>query len=165
MTHSRGTDLILSNSSGEPCEIAGNGRRLRSDGELAFASFDADGLRTLALIGGTFAGADGRRIEPFPTVEGLLTEFDDVGKTLVIRPDVDVSCPDAFLGKTVTIRHRERASAYTIASVKGNSDDGFVLHLDGFPHLATGYLLVTAVENGCAWVGASSGDPGQGKQP
>lgn len=152
VTHNGSTDLILSNSSGAPREIAGNGRRLRSDGELAFASFDADGLRALALIGGTFAGADGRRIESFPTVEGLLTGFDDVGKTLTIRPDADIACPDALLGKTVTIRHRERASAYTIASVRRNSDDGFVLHLDGFPHLATGYLLVTAVEDGRAWV-------------
>ena len=152
VTHNRGMDLILSNTSGAPCKISHNGLALHSDGELAFASFDAHGLRALALVGGTAAEADGHKIEPFPTLDGLLTGFDDVEKSLTIQPEADIADPGALFRKTITIRHRERASAYTILSAERNPDGACTLHLDGFPHLAVGYLLVTAVESDRAWV-------------
>ena len=152
VTHNRGTDLILSNPSGAPCKISGNGRALRSDGELTIASFDAEGLRTLALVGGTFAESGGRRVESGLTLEGMLTGFDDVGKSLTIRPDSAIADPNVFANNTITIRHRARASAYTIQSCVRNPDGTYTLRLTGFPHLAVGYLLVTAVETDRAWV-------------
>ena len=152
VTHHRGTDLILSNTSGAPGEISHSGRELRSDGELAFASFDAKGLRTLALVGGTFAESGGRRVEPGLTLEGILTGFDDVGKSLTIQPDAAIADPGEISEKTITFRHRERASAYTIQSCVRDPEGTYTLQLAGFPHLAVGYLLVTAVENDLAWV-------------
>ncbi len=152
VTHSRGTDLVLSNPSGAPCEISNDGGELHSDGELAYASFDAHGLRMLAIIGGTFAEAGGRRLQPLPTIEGLLTGFDDVEKTLTIQPEAEIADPNALPEKTITIRHRKRASAYTIRSAERSPDGACTLRLDGYPHLAVGYLLVTAVEKDRAWV-------------
>ncbi|MDA0746962.1 MAG: heparinase II/III family protein, partial [bacterium] len=152
VTHNHGTDLILSNPSGSPCTLSHNGLELHTDGELAFASFDPQGLRSLALIGGTTAESRGHKVESTPTLEGLLTGFDDVQKTLTVQTDQETSDPNHLAGKTITINHRERASAYTIRSAQKNPDGTYTLHLDGFPHLAIGYLLVTAVENDRVWV-------------
>jgi hypothetical protein len=152
VTHKHGVDLILSNSSSDTCEIDNVDFSLQTDGELAFASFDADGLRSLSLVGGTHAKASGHEITHPPALEGLLTGFDDVEKTLEIRPDQVVSNLELLSGKTVTIRHRERGSAYTIRSAENNPDGTCTLALEGYPHLAIGYLLITAVEKDCVWV-------------
>jgi len=152
VTHKEGIDLIISNTSGETCEIAHEGHDLRSDGELAFASFDTDGLRSLSLIGGTSAETSERTIKQSPAIEGLLVNFDDVGKTLKIRPNTEITDPGNLGGKTITIRHRERSSAYTICSAANNPDSTCTLTLEGYPHLAIGYLLVTAVEDNRVWV-------------
>ena len=152
VTHKHGVDLILSNTSSHTCEMDNGDFSLRSDGELAFASFDADGLRSLSLIGGTRAEANGHEITHPLALEGLLIGFDDLEKTLEIRPDHVVSDLDFLSGKTVTICHRERGSAYTIRSAENNPDGTCTLTLEGYPHLAIGYLLVTAVEKDCVWV-------------
>ena len=156
VVHRRGTDLILSGNAAdgrsEVLQVETAGHVLQTDGELAAASFDGEGLRSVSVIGGTFAQADGQRVEAAPTVEGTLVGFDDVEKSLTVKPDGELPGGDALAGEVVTIRHRERTSAYTIRSVEEVGDGTVKLHLDGWPHLAIGYLLVTGVESDRVWV-------------
>ncbi len=156
VVHRRGTDLILSGNAtdgrSEALQIEADGHVLQTDGELAVASFDGEGLRSVSVIGGTFAEADGQRVEATPTIEGTLVGFDDVEKSLTVKPEGALPGGDALAGEVVTIRHRERTSAYTIRSVEEMEDGTVKLYLDGWPHLATGYLLVTGVEEDRVWV-------------
>ena len=153
VTHRCGTDVILSaKADGVVREVERDGYVLRSDGELVTARFDADGLASLSIIGGTFAEADGRRVKAAPTVEGMLAGFDDVGKTLSVRSEGGFALGDALKGEVVTVRHRERTSAYTIRSVEKRPDGTYDLHLDGWPHLAIGYLRVVGVAHDRVWV-------------
>jgi hypothetical protein len=156
VSHRAGTDLILSADgiSGLPQvqHAEQDGMLLESDGELAVAGFDGGGLRHLSVIGGTYTKAGGRRIEATPTVEGALVAFDDVAKSVTIRPDGDAVQIDTLPGEALTIRHRERASAYTIESAEHLTDGTLQINLEGWPHLAIGYLLVKEVETDRVWV-------------
>ena len=152
VTHRRGTDLVLNAGGPGVRQIEAGGHILRTDGELAVASFDGKGTRSVSVIGRTFAEADGQRADARPVLEGLLVGFDDVGKTLTVKPDGALPEGDALEGAVVTVRHRERAAAYTVQSVRQMDDGTAVLCLDGYPHLAIGYLRVTGVDDGRVWV-------------
>ena len=152
VTHRRGTDLILSAGGPGVRQIEAGGHTLRTDGDLAVTSFDEKGVRSVCVIGGAFAEADGQRADARPTSEGLLVGFDDVEKTLTVKPDDALPEGDALKGAVVTVRHCERATAYTVQSVQQMGDGTAKLRLDGYPHLAIGYLRVTGTEDGRVWV-------------
>jgi hypothetical protein len=156
VAHRLGTDLILSTNTtdgaSEGKRAAADGHALETDGELAVASFDDQGLRSISVIGGTFAEADGHKVETVATVEGLLLGFDDVEKALVVQAEGDMPEGDVLRGEVVTVRHRERCSAYTIQSVENRGGDEYTVRLEGWPHLAIGYLRVTDTEADRAWV-------------
>ena len=156
VVHRRGTDLILStNTTDEASErrrVQSDGHAVETDGELAVASFDGDGLRSLSVIGGTFAEADGQKVEAVDTVEGLLVGFDDVEKSLIVQSDSGIPEGDALSGEVVTVRHRARVSAYTVRNVESQDGGRYTIRLEGGPHLAIGYLRVTGTEAGRIWV-------------
>lgn len=152
ITHDRGVDLVISNPEQEFNRVSDGNLNLQTDGETAHASYDDQGLRSLSVVGGTIARSGDHSVVLPASIKGQLTDYDDVKKSLLIRPDAVVSDPESLGGQTVTVRHRERGSAYTISSAQNNTDGTCTLTLEGFPHLAIGYLLVTGVEAERIWV-------------
>lgn len=152
-THRRGMDLVLfAQANGQVCRIETGGYALSTDGELAVASFDAQGLRALSVVGGQFAECAGQRVNARPTATGILADFDDQVKCLTVISEAVIPEGKILNGQVVTIRHRERTSAFTIQSAEKTGDNMYRLHLDGWPHLATGYLRAVDVEPDRVWV-------------
>ncbi len=81
--HAAGSDVVLIAVPGTPLEVDG----MRLDGHLAVLRYDPEGLPTGAFLCGTSLRAPGLSLQSPAPWHGIVTETDQEGRQLIVRPD------------------------------------------------------------------------------
>jgi hypothetical protein len=124
----------------------GDGRTLRTDGDLTVLTLTEGRPTDLRLYGGTRAQAGSLDLVQRPAYEGKLVEFDPAACSLDIETAGEpLPAGNALAGETVVVEHDIGTTTYTVERVEHTDGSRTRIVLARTPHLMENLLRVTRV--------------------